>query len=102
LASAELFDPRLNAWSAAAAMAGARLNHTATLLLDGRVLVLGGFADQPPTSNALGSAEIYDPARNQWTAVASMHSNRARQTATLLANGNVLVVGGIDGVVPPS
>jgi hypothetical protein len=100
LASSELFDQQKNAWAAAADMAEARLNHTATLLPDGRVLVVGGFADPPPTSNALRTAEIYDPARNRWMPVASMHASRARQTATLLENGNVLVVGGINEPAP--
>jgi N-acetylneuraminic acid mutarotase len=102
LASAELFDPQRNVWRSAADMVEARLNHTATVLLDGRVLVVGGFADQPPTSSALRSAEIYDPVINRWTAVSDMHVKRARQTATLLANGSVLVVGGIDGGITTS
>jgi hypothetical protein len=45
-----------------------RQNNTATLLGDGRVLIVGGF-DQP--RRALASAEIYDPASGKFTTRAS-------------------------------
>jgi hypothetical protein len=51
LASAERYDPSTATWRLAASMSVARANHTATLLMDGRVLVAGG--------DTLGSAELY-------------------------------------------
>jgi hypothetical protein len=54
LASAELYDPGAGSWTATATMKVARAAHTATLLPDGRVLVVGG--DGGGTS-----AELYDP-----------------------------------------
>ena len=68
----------------------ARSGHTATLLLDGRVLVA---ADQ----GHLASAELYDPASGTWTPTGSLTKGRVLHTATLLPNGKVLVVGGFDG-----
>lgn len=71
-----------------------RYNHTATLLPDGRVVVIGGITD---TSNAtrLNSAEVYDPATNSWTLYANgSNSLRNQHTATLLKDGRILVVGG--------
>jgi N-acetylneuraminic acid mutarotase len=54
LASAELYDPTSRTWAATAAMAEGRLYHTATLLLNGHVLVAGGGI-------ATASAELYEP-----------------------------------------
>jgi hypothetical protein len=71
-------------------MAVPRSGHTATLLQDGRVLVAGG--------DALGSAEIYDPATGTFAITGSM--NVARQlghAAARLKDGRVLVTGGIGG-----
>ena len=76
-------------------MTAARYGHTATLLLDGRVLVAGGGDE---TSNWT-SAELYDPTSQTFTATGGMTVARSTHTATLLANstlpnyGKVLVAG---------
>jgi hypothetical protein len=85
---------RSGRWTRASAMATAREQHTATILTDGRVLVAGGLQGSGGASNALVSAEVYDPGTGAWTAAASMSAARAGHTATALANGKVLVVGG--------
>jgi N-acetylneuraminic acid mutarotase len=84
LKSAELYDPATQSWSTVASMAVARSNHSATLLDDGRVLVIGGED---------GAAEVYDPDRNTWTAAASSPISTGGHTATVLRNGHVVVVG---------
>lgn len=62
LASAELYDPSDGAWTATADMNEGRNDHTATLLLDGRVLVAGGSSDAGGCClGALASAELYHP-----------------------------------------
>ena len=77
--------------------------YTATLLLDGRVLVIGGFSSDG--NGVLASAEMYDPGTGTWTAAPKMDTPLANQTATLLPDGRVLVAGGmsvIDGTAAPA
>jgi large repetitive protein len=75
---------------------GAHGQHTATLLPNGKVLVVGLNKLNPATN----SAEIYDPATGQWSATGNLATPRSPHTATLLANGKVLVAGGISGSAP--
>ncbi len=53
LASAELYDPAKDAWPPATSLREARCWHTATLLPDGRVLVVGG-RDSRNVSEGIG------------------------------------------------
>jgi hypothetical protein len=73
-------------------MPTARAAHTATLLRDGRVLVVGG--SHPLTGRQLTSTEVYDPSSGTWSVGESMSEARALHTATLLKDGTVLVAGG--------
>jgi N-acetylneuraminic acid mutarotase len=111
--TAELYDPVSATWKPTRPMATARGFHTATLLLDGKVLVTGGntIAHQvliptvPPICTAIAqAAELYDPNSDTWTPAESMATPRTGQTATLLPDGQVLVAGGrsFDGSVPGS
>lgn len=94
LASTELFDPKTARWLDGPSMTTTRVDHTATLLADGRVLVAGGFDQLDQAERSLSSTEIFDPRSDRWTPAASMLEARGRHTATLLASGAVLVVGG--------
>jgi hypothetical protein len=95
-ASAELYDPQSGAWSATQGMVAARAGHAAVLLADGKVLVTGGVGNEKPNGDpVLASAELYDPASETWSATASMLVPRRDFSATLLADGKVLVAGGM-------
>lgn len=61
------------------------------VLADGRVLICGGSG---AAGNLLRSAEIFDPATNRFKRLPEMNVARAGHTATRLANGTVLIVGG--------
>jgi hypothetical protein len=80
-------------WSQLPALMTGRIDHTATRLQDGRVLVVGGGLESETATQA--SAELFDPKTNRWSYAATMASPRQRQTATLLPDGRVLVVGGL-------
>jgi N-acetylneuraminic acid mutarotase len=96
LATAEVYDPASGRWSATASMSTARAGHTATLLPDGGVLVVGGGGEGEPMEGGPRSAtaELYDPGTGTWSATGSMTEARNGFSATLLANGTVLVAGG--------
>lgn len=97
----ELYDPTTQIWSPTGKLAGSFQNPpsgaTATLLNDGRVLLAGGNATLSPGGTAVSNlAELYSPTSNTWTAAGSLNIGRSGHTATLLANGKVLVTGGVD------
>lgn len=71
-------------------MKSERSSHTATLLQDGRVLVVGG-----KTSNGVTqSTEIFDPTTGQWTFAGALSVARMNHGAAMLPSGEVLIVGG--------
>jgi hypothetical protein len=87
-----IFDPATDMFAATGAMAGQFSLHTATLLPNGRVLLIEGY-NIP--GHAL-SGELYDAATGKFTATADMGITGALPTATLLADGKVLLAGGAD------
>jgi Galactose oxidase, central domain len=85
----ELYDPSTGAFTPTGHMTW-NTSDTATLLLDGRVLVTRGAPeDFPPFL-----AEVYDPATGTFSPTGKMVIAHTQPTATLLANGKVLIAGG--------
>ena len=85
------------AWKAMASMVNRRRQQNATLLPDGTVLVTGGSSasgfDVP--SGAVFAAEVWNPATNTWTTLASAAKYRGYHSwALLLPDARVLTGGG--------
>lgn len=81
-------------WMSAGQMTTARSEHTLTALGDGRVLAAGGSAGSGSARAPMNTAELYNPATNEWTAVAPMNTARRMHGAGALPGGRVLVAGG--------
>lgn len=71
----------------------ARRNHSATILLDGSILITGGFdaANNPLSSSALITVNGMTATV---TATGNLNTARARQGAARLSSGQVVIVGG--------
>src|SRR5229473_3123906 len=82
---------------AAGSLNTARGFSTATALIDGTVLIGGGWGvGSASPGGALSSAELYDPATSSFSQTGSLNVGRVRGTATLLNGGQVLIAGGED------
>jgi hypothetical protein len=91
MATSELYSPQAGTFAPAASLGVARARATATVLGNGKVLIVGGANDG---ADALASAELYDPATAAFQSAGSMAQARVLHTATLLSDGRVLVTGG--------
>jgi sugar lactone lactonase YvrE len=93
LSSAEIYDPVEGIFEETGELNEARAEHTASLLPDGRVLIVGGTDGNTP----LATAEIYDPATGTFTYSGNMGTSRMAHTATVMLDGRVLLAGGYSG-----
>jgi hypothetical protein len=94
----ELYNPNTGTWTSTAYLNIPRGGHTATLLPDGKVLVVGGFTRIGNGISSPHSSESYDPSTGTWSFTSNPNTPRESPTATLLTDGKVLIVGG-DGLV---
>lgn len=104
VSSAEIFNPDSELFAAVpGGMSQDRFGQSAVLLIDGRVLIVGGkhWSVGSP-DHVLNSAEIYDPVTGRFHATLGvMNFPRDRPTTSLLADGTVLIAGGQDGTAGP-
>jgi hypothetical protein len=84
-----------------------RAFHTATVLKDGSVLIVGGAKESTDVAATCGagcrrltpttSAAVWDPTTGSFTPVGTLSRARLFHTATLLEDGRVVIVGGAGG-----
>ena len=92
---ADLFDPSTGTSTVAGTFD--RSLATATLLANGKVLLTGGRHGDFPHETITETAKTYNSATGQFKDVGDMATPRASHRATLLADGRVLVTGGVTG-----
>jgi N-acetylneuraminic acid mutarotase len=96
IAYVDLYDPVTNTWATGASkppdMTAVRSNHTANLLPNGRVLVVG--------SGSGDNAELYDPGTNAWSSAPNPATGRLQHTATSVCTRRVLAAAGTPGAGP--
>ncbi|MGE3172545.1 MAG: Kelch repeat-containing protein [Planctomycetota bacterium] len=104
-ATCELFDPTTLTFSIGPLMSTPRAGHGMTLLQDGRVLITGGISDWTNAAvqfttrlnTAQDTAELYDPVAGTMTPMPNMAAKRFGHSSTLLPDGRVLLINGLNG-----
>ena len=97
--TAELYDPATGQWSSDREPTQQRTGATVTLLPNGQVLVVGGWSMGLSLERSSQQCGVVRPGYGKWNATASLNTARSGHSATLLTNGTVLVVGGVDDSV---
>ncbi len=98
--STELYDPASGKFATSGNLTVRRHKHDATLLKDGRVLIVGG-SDERDGGGAYKNAEIFDPRNGSFAAVKNNMNTvryKLQGTTILLQSGKVLIAGGADRV----
>ncbi len=95
LNSAEIYDPESGAFLRTGDMSAPHYLATATMLDDGKVLVVGGFRIQGPIVVGMRDAEVFLPDTNAFSHVGQTSVARLTNTATLLNDGEVMIAGGV-------
>lgn len=85
------------------------MGHALTVLPDGRVLASGGFTNWTDSNSGPGfvvnlntaqdTTELFDPVSGTWSAGPTMASKRSGHTQTMLGDGRVVIVAGVNGGV---
>lgn len=101
LASADIFNPSGNTITGPISMVRGHEFHSSTVLPDGTVLIAGG-SDAFFATSAAAQSEVFTPGTNTFASTGSLQTPRYNHVSSLLANGNMLAIGGFQpqGVGP--
>ncbi|HVY49880.1 MAG TPA: kelch repeat-containing protein, partial [Minicystis sp.] len=95
----EIYDPKKDAWKAGPPLSAPRSNHATVQLADGLVAIIGGGASNdmglPSGDGVLASVDLFDPSADAMSAGPALATGRGFHQAVRLADGRVLVVGGV-------
>jgi uncharacterized protein YjdB len=97
--AAEIYDPAANIFNVVSAMNVPRFHHTATLLTNGDVVIAGGYSACTSSCTSEASTEFFDPVAGAFTSGQPIATAVAGHTGTLSANGDALLIGGINAGV---
>ncbi|MBZ4413671.1 kelch-like protein [Myxococcus faecalis] len=91
--STEVYEPATRTWRTAPhPLTASRDDAAGVTLADGRILVVGGWHQ----GTLLTSAELFDPATEQWSATAPLALGRSSFALTALPDGRAAVSGGLE------
>jgi hypothetical protein len=93
-AELQVYDSATGSFEALGRLSIPPVDHTATLLPKGRVLIVGGSDD---FLNRQMEAFVWDPTDGSTTYAGTLYHSRVGHTATPLPDGRVLILGGEDG-----
>lgn len=89
----EIYDPILRKSTNTGSLHQARSGHSAALLPNGRVLVVGGNSKAGPPYYT-PNCEVYEPTTGKWTMTGALSQGRTQHQTVMLSDGDVLVIGG--------
>lgn len=109
LAACEIYNPSTGTWTSTGSMASARAFHTAHLLNDGRVYVIGGIGYEAAGKisasvnsggidyRVLNTCEMYDPQTGTWSGAGKMSTPRWGHSSEYLSDRNQVLIGFMGG-----
>jgi N-terminal glycosyl-hydrolase-114-associated domain/Galactose oxidase, central domain/Kelch motif len=97
LSSAEIYNPTTQAWQAMPAMSARDYDQAAAVFSgSSQALVTGGYSCCSSPNPTSTSAQVFDVTAKTWALTASMSQARHSHTLTILSDGTVLAVGGVN------
>jgi hypothetical protein len=91
-----MYDPETGRSDSVGPMNVPRESHTATLLANGHVLIIGGHSGRRRDMKVYASAERFSPRTRRFETSGRLATARHKHDAVKLADGRVLVIGGAD------